>query len=61
MYAIKWAVINVDGIVVNIIVWDGSDKWLSPEGMTVIKCGDTPFCIGGSYKNGEYTPPSVSE
>lgn len=38
MDAIKWAVINVDGIVVNIIVWDGSDKWLSPEGMTVIKC-----------------------
>ncbi|HDX8789425.1 TPA: hypothetical protein RQO06_002950 [Klebsiella michiganensis] len=61
MDAIKWAVINVDGIVVNIIVWDGSDKWLPPEGMTVIKCGDTPFSIGGSYKNGIFTPPALSE
>ncbi|EPE9235543.1 hypothetical protein ACSPOM_001576 [Klebsiella pneumoniae] len=61
MDAIKWAVINVDGIVVNIIVWDGAEEWMPPEGMTVIKCGDKPFSIGGSYKNGIFTPPALSQ
>ncbi|MXF49446.1 hypothetical protein GR294_23410 [Raoultella sp. Lac2] len=56
-----WAVIDSNGIVVNIVVWDGSEEWLPPEGMTAVNCGDKPFCIGGSYRDGEFTPPSVSE
>lgn len=56
-----WAVIDRNGIVVNIVVWDGSEEWLPPEGMTAVNCGDKPFCIGGSYRDGEFTPPSVSE
>ncbi len=56
-----WAVIDSDGIVVNIIVWDGAEEWMPPEGMTVIKCGDKPFSIGCSYKNGIFTPPALSQ
>ncbi|HHS9624592.1 TPA: hypothetical protein ACTXE4_000199 [Raoultella ornithinolytica] len=56
-----WAVIDSNCIVVNIVVWDGSEEWSPPEGMTAVNCGDKPFCIGGSYKDGEFTPPSVSE
>ncbi|CAM7148867.1 TPA: hypothetical protein NR743_004380 [Klebsiella pneumoniae] len=56
-----WAVIDSNSIVVNIVVWDGSEEWSPPEGMTAVNCGDKPFCIGGSYKDGEFTPPSVSE
>jgi hypothetical protein len=56
-----WAVIDSDGIVVNIIVWDGAEEWMPPEGMTVIKCGDKPFSIGGSCKNGIFTPPALSQ
>lgn len=56
-----WAVIDSNCIVVNIVVWDGSEEWSPPEGMTAVNCGDKPFCIGGSYKDGEFIPPSVSE
>ena len=45
-----WAVIDSDGIVVNIIVWNGTEEWLPPEGMTVINCGDKPFSIATVFR-----------
>jgi len=31
-----YAVVNADGVVVNLILWDGQSSWTPPAGCTVI-------------------------
>ncbi|HGF0159926.1 TPA: hypothetical protein ACGBXG_002856 [Klebsiella variicola] len=55
-----WALIDGDDLVVNIIIWDGLEEWVMPDGLTIIKCDDKPFCIGCKYKNGEIVTPEIA-
>ena len=54
-----WALIDSDDQVINIIVWDGLEEWVIPDGLKIIKCDDKPFCIGCKYKNGDIIPPKI--
>jgi len=31
-----YAVVNADGVVVNLVLWDGQSSWTPPAGCTVI-------------------------
>jgi hypothetical protein len=32
----RFAVVDGDGLVVNVVVWDGSNGWQPPEGVTAV-------------------------
>ncbi|WP_224998556.1 hypothetical protein [Klebsiella quasipneumoniae] len=60
MTADTWALIDSDDQVINIIVWDGLEELVIPDGLKIIKCDDKPFCIGCKYKNGEVVSPEIA-
>lgn len=50
----RYAVL-VDGIVANIVLWDGATKW-TPESGSAVLIPDGVFVdIGYSYVNGEFS------
>ncbi len=45
----RWAIISTEGIIVNVVEWDGpSTQWLPPHNHYVIQC-DMQFGIGDRY------------
>ncbi|MCP1376056.1 hypothetical protein [Dyella lutea] len=48
-----------NGIVENIIMWDGdANTWSEPEGSSAVEISsDTQACMGATYANGVFTPP----
>ena len=46
-----------DGLIVNAIVWDGTDDYTPPDGLALIERGDSGAWIGWTYNAGEFTPP----
>lgn len=48
-----------DGIVINMVVWDGVTEWQPDEGMAV--AADEYAGIGWSYDGEKFTPPPVEE
>ena len=54
----KWLIIEEDGRVSNVIVWDGLSRF-NTRGKTLIKLDDAPrgAWIGWIYSNGEWTNP----
>jgi len=53
----NYAVVNADGLIINIVVWDGVTEWEPPEGTQAIRCGDNLCGIGGTYKDGVFAVP----
>lgn len=52
----RWAVVD-DGIVVNLIVWDGESPWSPPSDARVIEIpDDSPVDIGWSYDGSNFAP-----
>ncbi|MFW5365791.1 hypothetical protein ACOAKA_10205 [Escherichia coli] len=49
----------VDGVVVNVVMWDGVSDW-RPEKGEAVKTGGT-VGIGWLYSGGEFTPPEQKE
>lgn len=46
----RHAIVNTDGIVVNIVEWASpQDEWLPPRGHYVIEIGDAALSIDDSY------------
>ncbi|HCA7195044.1 tail fiber assembly protein [Escherichia coli] len=52
-----YAVVNSDGAIVNTILWDGKSEWVKPKGMDVVLCSETEGVIGGTYRDGVFSPP----
>ena len=51
-----------NGIVEEVIIWDGKAKWSPPEGTICLSCEKQDAKIGDLYQNGEFvTPPPVRE
>ncbi|EEY1620878.1 tail fiber assembly protein [Escherichia coli] len=61
MEAEDYAVIDGDGNIVNVIVWDGVTEWEPPEGTQAVRCGDNLCVIGGTYKEGVFNVPPEPE
>lgn len=56
-----YAIINTDGLVVDVQLWDGATDWTPPEGMEAVLCEETGCGIGSTYKNGTFSPPPALE
>ncbi|WP_321894540.1 hypothetical protein [Paraburkholderia heleia] len=51
-----------NGVVVNVVVWDGSTaSWQPPDGATAVAVSvqTGPAYIGGTYANGVFAPTSA--
>ncbi|PRX32252.1 hypothetical protein B0G75_104273 [Paraburkholderia sp. BL18I3N2] len=47
-----------NGVVVNVIVWDGHSDWQPPNGQTVVQIPDGVYAgIGSTYSNGTFGEP----
>ncbi|EJT7453870.1 tail fiber assembly protein, partial [Escherichia coli] len=57
----SYAVVNSDGLIINIVVWDGVTEWEPPEGTHAVRCGDNLCGIGGTYKEGVFNVPPEPE
>ena len=59
----RYALINANGLVVNVSLWDGETEWQPPEGITVVKVPDGQPCGPGWTFNGTdwIAPPPVEE
>lgn len=57
----NYAVVNADGLIINIVVWDGVTEWAPPEGTQAVRCGDNLCGIGGTYKDGVFGAPPEPE
>ncbi len=53
----RYALINSEGLVVGLIVWDGQTEYMPDEGLSVVLAQDD-WNIGGSWDGMTYTPPS---
>jgi hypothetical protein len=55
----NYAVIE-NGVVSNVIVWDGDSDWQPPDGATTVQItSDTGVAyIGGTYENGRFAAPT---
>lgn len=53
----RYAIINSDNIVQNIILWDESAQWTPPEGTTMVKVEEILCGIGWKYENETFSDP----
>ncbi|MBU9812393.1 tail fiber assembly protein [Rahnella sp. SL6] len=56
-----YAVINSDGEIINVVLWDGETDWTPPDGSTAIKVNDSGAGIGWTYKSGVFTAPPLTD
>ena len=61
IYMNKYALINNQNIVDNIILWDGGDSWQPPQTMTCINVEGIECSIGWAYDGSVFTAPEVVE
>ena len=54
----RYAIINSNGLVDNIILWDEASQWSPPEGMTMVKVEEVRCDIGWKYENEVFTDPT---
>lgn len=57
----NYAIVELDGLISNIVVWDGITEWSPPLGTQAVKCGDNICGIGWTYKDGVFTAPPLTD
>lgn len=57
----RHAVVDGNGVVHNVILWDGASAWAPPEGMSVVEAEGVFFDIGWKWENGAFTAPPPPE
>lgn len=58
----KYAVIDPNGVVNNMILWDEVSQWAPPEGHSIVKAEEVLCDIGWKYENGTFVrPPEDTE
>jgi hypothetical protein len=53
----RFAVVNSDNIVENVIVWDEASDWTPPDGRFIVKAEEIRCDIGWIHNNGEFSEP----
>ena len=56
-----FAVVDSDGIIVNMVVWDGESEWAPPAGTIAIDAGESGCAIGWTYKDGVFSAPPLTD
>jgi hypothetical protein len=57
----RYAIVNSNGFVDNIILWDEATQWSPPEGSTMVKVEEILCDIGWKYENEAFTEQTPSE
>jgi hypothetical protein len=55
----KYALINNQNIVDNIVLWDGGDSWQPPQTMTCINVENIECDLGWVYDGSAFTAPET--
>lgn len=55
----KYIIIDADGLITNVIEWDGEAEWSPPEGQTAIE--SEAGSAGDSFIKGKLVPAPVPE
>jgi hypothetical protein len=55
----RYAIIDSNGLVENIILWDEASEWSPPEGMSMVKVEDVVCNMGWKYENEVFTAPET--
>lgn len=50
----RYAIVNSDSIVENIIVWDGASPWSPPENKILVSVEEKVCNIGWKHDNGDF-------
>lgn len=54
----RWALVDVDGFVTGVIVWDGETEYAAPDGLTLVNVPeDQPCGTGWTYTDGQWISP----
>lgn len=53
----RYALINSENIVDNIVLWDGGDSWQPPENMTCLNVEGIQCDIGSTYNGSIFIAP----
>lgn len=56
-----YAIVNVDNVVENIIVWDEVSEWRPPDGRVLVKAEDVMCDIGWHHKDGAFVNPNLEQ
>lgn len=57
----RYAHVNIDGLVVNVSLWDGETPYDAGEGITLVNVDDTPCGPGWTVVDGEFVAPPEPE
>ena len=57
IYMNKYALINNQNIVENIVLWDGGDSWQPPSNLTCLNVENILCSIGWTYDGSVFTAP----
>lgn len=56
--SIQYALVE-NGIVVNVVLWDGESEWTPPTGQQAVTIPDgSEAAIGWTYDGTNFTPPA---
>jgi hypothetical protein len=55
----KYALINNQNIVENVVVWDGESNWTPPENMTCVNVENIECGINWIYDGSVFTAPEI--
>lgn len=53
----RYALVDSNGLIQNVIIWDGVSEWSPPDGLTEVEDTAQVATIGGTYLNGVFTAP----
>lgn len=59
IYMNRYALINNQNIVENIVLWDGESDWQPPENMTCVNVEDIECNFGWIYDGAAFTAPEI--
>lgn len=57
----KYALVNNQNVVENIILWDGEAEWAPPEGMQLVNVENVDAGIGWKYENNVFVDPNQTQ
>jgi hypothetical protein len=54
----RYAIVDSNNTVHNVIVWDEASQWSPPEGMTMVNVEEVRCDIGWKYENEVFIDPT---
>ncbi len=55
----NWCLVNEDGLVINVIIYDGISPYTPPQGTSLIQSDIAG--IGWTYTNGQFNNPNLGQ